>query len=134
MIPIVKKFSIHLTLALIAMVMLPGLGQAQQRYKVSFNSPAENNKYTQLYTIEVGDAPGHKLRMLELLRSYNENPPLIEGVALKEAWIRGFTDYTDSNGLGTSYVTYVMANGDKIFARGNFLAHRLSGTDGKVGS
>ena len=97
---------------------------------VLFEAPPAGNRFTQQHAIDVGDAPGHQLRVFELLRTYPDGAPLIEGVALKEAWIRAMTDFTDLNGIGASYVTYVMENGDKIYARGNFVAHKLPGTDG----
>ena len=104
---------------------------ARSRRLVVFEAPAAANRFTRQFSIEVGDAPGHLLRVFELLRTYEEGAPIIEGLALKEAWIRGMTDFTDLNGLGTSYVTYVLDNGERIYARGNFLAHRLPRADGE---
>jgi hypothetical protein len=98
---------------------------AAKRQVAAFDAPAEANRFTRQFAIDVPDAAGHQLRVFELLRTYGSGAPLIAGIALKEAWIRGMTDFTDLNGLGTSYVTYVMANGDRIHARGHFLAHRL---------
>jgi len=100
------------------------MAYGQQRQIVSFDAPAVGNMFTQQYAIDIGDAPGHQLRIFELVRTYSKDAPTIEGVHLKEAWIRGMTDYTDSNGLGTSYVPYVMEDGEKIYAYGHFLAHR----------
>ena len=103
---------------------------ARTKRVVVFDAPAAGNRFTRQHAIDVGDTPGHELRVFELVRTYAGGAPTIEGVALKEAWIRGMTDFTDLNGLGTSYVTYVMEDGDRIYARGNFLAHRLPDTDG----
>ncbi len=97
---------------------------------VVFEAPAEACRFTRQFAIEVGDAPGHELRVFELLRSYGDDAPSIEGAVLQEAWIRGVTDFTDLNGLGSSYVTYVMRNGERIYARGHFLAHRLPESKG----
>lgn len=47
----------------------------------------------------------------------------------KEAVIRGTSDLTDLNGIDRSYVEYRMENGDKIFARGFFLNHKLPNSD-----
>ncbi|MCK4165600.1 dirigent protein [Ralstonia pseudosolanacearum] len=63
------------------------------------------------------------------MRSYGGKDQTIEGVVLKEAVIRATSDLTDLNGLGRSYVEYRMENGDKIFARGYFLNHKLQGSD-----
>ena len=98
--------------------------------RVVFEAPAEACRFTRQFAIEVGDAPGHELRVFELLRTYGDDAPSIDGVLLQEAWIRGVTDFTDLNGLGSSYVTYVMRGGERIYARGHFLAHRLPEAEG----
>jgi hypothetical protein len=100
---------------------------AQEKKTVSFDAKAAGNKYTQQYAIDVGDAPDHQLRLFELIRNYGENGPVIEGVHLKQATIRGTTDYTDMNGLGSSYVIYEMDSGERIYANGHFLAHKTTG-------
>lgn len=125
-------FSVRSVLMVAGLFLAASAAYGQPKQIVSFNAPASGNKFTQQYTIDVGDAPGHQLRIFELVRTYSKNAPVIEGVRLKEAWIRGMTDYTDLNGLGTSYVTYVMENGDKIYAFGHFLAHRAPGAGAAV--
>jgi hypothetical protein len=114
------------------LLLIASAAYGQPRQIVSFDAPASSNKFAQQYTKDVGDAPCHQLRISELVRTYSKNAPVIKGVHLKEAWIRGMTDYTDLNGLGTSYVTYVMENGDKIYAFGHFLAHRGTGAGAAV--
>ena len=104
---------------------------AQQKQKVSFSAPAASTKYTQQHAIDVGDAPGHQVRVFELQRTYGKDGPMIEGVRVKESWTRGMTDFTDLNGPGVSYTTYNMDNGDKIYSRGTFEAHRIAGSEGK---
>jgi len=102
---------------------------AQDKHVVAFDAPASGNKYTQLYVLDVGDVPGHKLRLYELVRAYGAKDQTIEGVVLKEAVIHASSDLTEMNGLGHSYVEYRMDNGDKIFARGYFLYHKLPNSD-----
>ena len=104
---------------------------AQDKQKALFNTPAANTKYTQQHAIDVGDAPGHQVRVFELQRTYGNDAPMIGGLRVKESWTRGMTDFTDLNGPGVSYTTYVMDNGDKIYSRGTFEAHRIAGADGK---
>jgi hypothetical protein len=91
------------TMALLGLaVTLPeGDAVAQQKQRVSFKAPAENSKYTQQSTIDVGDVPGHQVRVFEIHRSYPSNPPMINGVALKEQFQRGTSDFTDYNGLSS---------------------------------
>jgi hypothetical protein len=68
--------------------------------------------------------PGHEVRVFEIHRTYSTDPPVINGVKLKETWTRGFSDYTDYNGLSTSYITYVFENGDKLFVQSNSLGQK----------
>ena len=89
---------------------------AQQKQNVSFKVPAENTKVTQ-HIIDVGDAPNHTVNVYEAHTTFTNNAPVINGIALHDLWSRGFGDLTDGNGVVTSYLVYVMENGDKIFAR-----------------
>ena len=95
---------------------------AQEKQRVSFKISAENTKYTQQHSIEVGDVPGHHVRVYEIQRTFPNNPPMINGVAMKEQWTRAISDYTDNNGPGTTYGTYVLENGDKFFTRSALVA------------
>ncbi len=112
------------TLLIVCLPFVQSICWAQERHVVSFNAPASSTKFTQQHFIDVGDVPDHQLRVFELQRVYGADAPLVEGVRLREAWIHGMSDYTELNGLGIGYATYVMNNGDKIFAQGHFLAHR----------
>ncbi|MGU7839289.1 hypothetical protein ACV22V_07445 [Burkholderia sp. AW33-5] len=61
---------------------------AQEKHVAAFDAPPSGNKYTQQHVLEVGDVPGHQLRLYELVRSYGGKVQTIEGVVLKEAVIR----------------------------------------------
>jgi len=93
---------------------------AQQR--LFFKVAAENTKYTQQHTIDVGDVSGHQVRLFEIHRTYPSNAPVINGMKMVESWTRGISDYTNNNGEGTSFGVYVLENGDKIFTRGSLVA------------
>jgi hypothetical protein len=115
--------------AICGALLLCEAANAQDKHVVAFDAPASGNKYTQMHILDVGDVPEHKLRLYELVRSYGGKDQIIEDVVLKEAVIRATSDLTDLNGLGRSYVEYRMENGDKIFARGYFLNHKLANSD-----
>jgi hypothetical protein len=66
----------------------------------------------------VGDVPGHQVRIYEFVRTYPSDPPVVNGLKLKESWTRATSDYTDGTEPGTVYIIYVFENDDKIFARG----------------
>jgi hypothetical protein len=103
--------------AAMAMLSLPATDVlAQESQRVFFSTSAENTKYTQQHLIEVGDVPGHHVRLFEISRTFPNDPPIIGGLALKEEWNRGVSDYTDSSGPASFYGVYVLENGDKFFA------------------
>ena len=88
---------------------------AQQKQKVSYKVGAENTKYPQRHTLDVGDRPGHTLGLYEIHRAFGANAPMVNGLKLKETWTRGYSDYMDSNGLSTNYQIFVAENGDRFF-------------------
>jgi hypothetical protein len=120
-------------LAVIAGFLAPGISEswAQERTKVSFSAPASISKFTRQHSIDVDDVPGHQVRIFELNRNYGDSGPVIAGVRVKETWTRGMTDYTELNGPGVVYVTYVMENGDRIYARGHITAISTPSGEGK---
>ena len=103
---------------------------AQQKYKYSFKTPPGITKYIQQHALDVGDVPGHQIRVVELLSKFANEAPEYDGVKVVEAraWIA--SDYINGNGLASLYAVSTMANGDKIFTRGEILAHTTVGADG----
>jgi hypothetical protein len=109
-------------------VALPtGDAMAQQKQQVSFKTSPENSKYTQQHVVEVGDMPGHEVRVYEIHRTYPTNTPMINGLKLVESWTRGVSDYIDGSGSNTSYTVYAFDNGDKLFTRVALVAQGLGG-------
>jgi hypothetical protein len=98
---------------------------AQQKQQVSFKTPAANTKYTQQTTIDVGDLPGHQVRVFEIHRTYPGDAPVFSGLKLAEMWTRGVTDFTDGTGSSVNYSVYIMENGDKLFTRTALVAQGL---------
>ncbi len=97
-------------------VLVPAEGWAQERQKVSYSSPAANSKYTQQHVINVGDVPGHTLRVFELQRTFPTNPPMFEGVKVVEMWLRATNDFIDLNGRVGGYTAWILAL-QRIFCR-----------------
>jgi hypothetical protein len=126
-----KRYAM-LTLAILvcSAIALAGETVAQQMQRVSFKTPAANTKYTQQHFVDVGDVPGHQVRVLEIHRVFPNDPPVINGMKLKEQWTRGVSDYVDTNGTATNYSIYVMESGDRFFVRTTVLAQNNVSPDG----
>jgi hypothetical protein len=123
-----KRLLTALAVAIVAQlceaVALPvGAALAQEKVRLSFTVPAEDATYTQQHLINVPDPPGHQVRVVEIHRIFPKNPPIINGVALKELWVRAITDYVNENGRGWTYSEYVFENGDRFFAQATLVAH-----------
>jgi hypothetical protein len=111
----------------LAVAVPTGNAVAQENQQVSYKVPAANTAYTMQQNIDVGDVPGHIVRVFELRRTFPNNAPVINGVALKEEWYRGNVDITNGNGTAALYFVYVMENGDKFFARASAVNQAQSG-------
>jgi hypothetical protein len=111
-----------LMMTAVALMSLPGgllsdAATAQEKHRVVIKTLPENTKFTQQHAIDVGDVPGHQVRVFEIHRTYPNNPPIINGLKLVETWNRGITDYTNVNGPNYNYTVSIMENGDKYFSR-----------------
>jgi hypothetical protein len=109
---------IHSAISFAAALMLCGAPSAwaQDKQKIAYKVTAENSKYTQRNTIDVGDELSHQLSLFEIHRTFPSNAPVINGVKLKETWTRGYADYINSNGLSINYTVYMLDNGDKFYS------------------
>jgi hypothetical protein len=130
--------TLRVTLALTAIALL-GLAIypasdaiAQQKQRIAFKVGPENSKYTQQHTIDVGDVPGHQIRVYEIRRTFPQNPPVFDNVKVVEQFTRGMTDYIDLNGPQTNYGVWVLENGDKLFTRGNLISESAANPDGSI--
>lgn len=108
-------------------VMLLGLtsvsAHAQQKYTYSHASPPDASKYIRDHSIEVDDVPGHKVRIVEIQRTYTKDHPTIMGTKVVESWFRGFTDYGASGGPGHGYETWILEDGSRIYLETTFLSY-----------
>jgi len=103
---------------------------AQEKCKISDEATAAKSKYTQQHVLDVGDTPGHQIRMFELQRTYPDDKPNCENLKRTESWTRGYSDYVDRNGRAWGYSVISFENGDKIFARFDGTSHTTVGPDG----
>ena len=103
---------------------------AQEKCKMSWDVPAANSNFTQQHVIDVGDVPGHQVRILELHRVFPDDKPNCEGLKRVESWNRGYSDYVDRNGHTWGYLIVVLENGDKIFGELSGTTQTVANPDG----
>ena len=122
--------TIALALAVGMLLVPPDDSWAQEKRKIAWAAPAPDAKYTQQHAIDVGDVPGHQVRILEIRQTYPSGAPVFDGVRVVEDWVRGYSDYTAVNGHGWGYGQYVLENGDKIFSRWEAVNQTVVAPDG----
>src|SRR5262245_21875591 len=103
---------------------------AQEKHKVSWSARPENTKYTAQHVLEIGDVPGHILRMIEIRRTFPENAMTIEGLKVVEDVSRGTTDLIAGNGVGSGYTTAKLENGDLMFSQWQNTVQTVVNQDG----
>lgn len=85
--------------------------------------------YLEERAIDVGDVPGHQVRIYQLKYQYPKKDLIFLGIAVKESVTSGISDYTNWSGQFTTYSVYLLEDGNKIFARG--AGNNQSGADGE---
>ena len=103
---------------------------AQEKQKYLFKTPAGVSQYVQQHAIDVGDVPGHQVRVYEVHSTYASEAPVYNGVKVKESWNRSLSDYTDGSGRSFGYGVAVLENGDKIFSRTELTTQTSVAADG----
>jgi len=90
--------------------------RAQTKYTIS-RAPSGSSSYPQQLALDVGDAPGHQVRVYQLHFNYPEHDLAFAGVLVTESEVYGFSDYTNFNGPFWNYQVYTLQDGNKIFSR-----------------
>lgn len=117
------------TVLVVVMLTMAGVASAQERHKVTVSASAAQSKYVQQHAIDVGDVPGHQVRIYEIQRTGTEAE--FSGVRSRESWSRGYSDYTNSTGSTSGYGMWILEDGSKIFNRYNGTSQTVIGADGK---
>ena len=107
-----------------------GAALAQERHKYSFKAPPGTTKFAQTQVLDVGDVPGHQMRITESLSKYPGDAPVFAGVKVTEARGVLVSDYVEGSGTALTYIVSTLENGDKIFSRATILTHTSVGADG----
>jgi len=119
--------------AALSLAIIP-LASAQQRQQFSFRNPPGASKYEEQHVIDVGDVPGHQVRVYSVHAVFPQEAPVFDGVKVKESWQRAMSDYTNLSGHANGYIVYAMENGDKVFARWQGLTQTTINPDGSKAS
>jgi hypothetical protein len=122
------KGSVSALVTAVAMLALSLPVIAQQKFKYSFGASAQT-KYTEQHIIEVGDVPGHQIRVATLSTKYGIEAPTYDGVKAVEStgWLS--SDYIAGNGRFIEYAATQMENGDKIYS---YIEGQLQTSAGKA--
>ena len=111
-----KRVNAITLLALLSLTaVVPGSSYAQEKYQYSYSLPPASSRYVQDHSIDVDDVTGHKIRIVEIQRTYTKDHPMVMGTKVLEAWLRGFTNYVGAGGPAHGYETWVLEDGSKIF-------------------
>ena len=98
---------IRLLVAITLGVTLPlcsiAAGWAQEKHKLAYTLPAALSTFTQQHALDVGDVPGHQVRIFAVHRTYPKDLLVVDGVRVVEEWLRGYSDYIDINGPAWGY-------------------------------
>lgn len=96
---------------------LSSIGWAQQKFPIK-ETDTEGG-YVQEHAIDVGDNPGHQVRVYQLKYQYPKKDLVFLGVPVKESTTAGISDYTNWSGSFITYSVYMLEDGNKVFARGS---------------
>lgn len=122
------RVAVLLSICCVALLASPAAwSQAAQRTTIALEVHEQNSKYTQQHSLDIGDMPGHTIRLFELHRTFPGDPPAFAGVAIKDYWSRGESESLGGNGPVFTYSVFNMANGDKIFGRFDGVAQATAG-------
>lgn len=89
---------------------------AQQKFPIHSTTGGSTSKYVQQHKIDVGDVPGHQIRIQETRRVYNDQSKFaFSGVKVTEGWVRGYSDYTNGKGKAWGYGQWILEDGNKVY-------------------
>ena len=117
-------------LAACAMLMAGSAAWAQQKQSVSYSIPPGVARFVQEHLVDVEDVPGHQVRVFEIHVDFQSIDLSFAGLKVKEAFIRGTSDYTNGSGTATSYHLFVLEDGNKIAMRDAVVGQAVPNPDG----
>lgn len=125
-----RAFGVALAFALASWFAVAQDVAAQEKHKYSFKAPPGSTKYVQTHLMDVGDVPGHQVRLAELQSDYKGNGPVYDGVKVVSARGVLVSDYTEGSGRAFSQTVQTLETGEKVFLRTEIVTHTSVGADG----
>ena len=89
---------------------------SQEKYTIP-HMPEGPNEYLEEHAIDVGDQPGHQVRIYQIRMEYPKRDLVFAGVVVKERTMTDFTDFTNQSGAFIGYSVYTLEDGNKVFSR-----------------
>lgn len=127
---LLRRAGLILAPALLLATFAAGEALAQQKHKFSFKPPNGVTKFTQTHQLEVGDVPGHQVRLVEVQSKYGEIAPEFDGVKVRDVRYVLVSDYVAGTGSAFLHGVWNLDNGDRIFSRSDLMARTNVASDG----
>jgi hypothetical protein len=115
-------------LVAIAVCCLGGGALAQEKQHVLYKAPNGTATYVVSQNVEVGDVPGHIMRLFDTKATVKPGDMVVNGVSIVTVNSRGAGELTDGfGGTPFAYAEFVGQNGDKFYAHATLAARRVGG-------
>ena len=73
-------------------IVYAGMAVAQQKYSYNNSTKPQSSRYVQQHIIDVGEIPGHQVRIFGIHRQYTRGHPVVRGTKVVENRTRGSSD------------------------------------------
>lgn len=94
----------------------PGQDAFAPGHRLSITQPAEAiGRFTREELVDIGDVPGHQLRVYQVHNRYPERDLTFAGVVVTEMTSGGIGDSVNGSGTFTAYNVYSLEDGNKVF-------------------
>jgi hypothetical protein len=80
--------------------------------------------------MDVGDMPGHQVRIAEVQSKFGDDAPVYDGVKVKEARSVLVSDYVAGTGNAFLHTVSSLENGDRIYSHADIMARTTVDADG----
>ena len=121
---------VAITIISATVLLIPMDARAQKKYSIS-EAPSSNTQYLQEHAIDVGDKPGHQVRVYEIRYDYPKKDLAFAGVLVRQSIVRGMSDYVNWSGSFTGYNVYTMEDGSKVYSRSTGTTQSTTSPEGQ---